>query len=462
MKPFAGRVIAGRYQIIEKIGSGGMGAIFKATDKITGHNVVVKGLHSFRRTDTNIKRFRKEAEILKQLKHPNIVSFIDYLTWEDELFIVLEYLDGTSLQEKISKGAKMELDEIASVFFQLINALESAHDQQIVHRDLKPSNIFCVSKENSGTHIKLLDFGISISLSDDPEARLTKTGEIVGTPYYLSPEHITRSQEITIRSDIYSLGVITYELLAGFPPFSGQNDMDILLGHLYRQVPLIERPDLKQQPMYKKLTQIVYRSLKKNSDDRFASISEMRELIEMTSDPSQTKSSRFINDRISRHRESIHKPSESKNNSETTKKLVLSKRDYDDTFEIPPLFKNDNGTELFEDENIAVEKSLIPLLDVSRLPFNLNTNADDLTGEDHPAISMAILNLGNKSNLKILKEMRNNDKFRTIPIIVCGEAADLDLMSASINNGATDYFSTPYCPDEIIRKIKKYTGGPES
>ena len=218
MDKLINQTIAGRYVLEKKLDSGGMGSIYLARDNLISKQVVVKNLHSFKRNEDNIERFRKEAEILKKLDHDNIVTIIDHQSWNDELFIVLEYLNGHSLQEKLKKRKNLSIDEISNIYFQTLDALEAAHNQSVVHRDLKPSNIFCIPKTDTLDFIKILDFGISITLDEDQDSRLTKTGEIIGTPIYLSPEQITRKQKISYQSDIYSLGVILYEMFAGFPP----------------------------------------------------------------------------------------------------------------------------------------------------------------------------------------------------------------------------------------------------
>jgi len=462
MEHLTGKTVAGRYRLGSVLGAGGMGTIFPAEDRLTGGTVVVKNLTAFKKTDVNIQRFRKEAEILKKLKHPNIVTFIDFLTWEDELFIILEYLRGVSLQTKLSPREPMEIGNITNMLFQVLSALETAHSHRIVHRDLKPSNIFCIPQGKSPDLVKLLDFGISISMEEGPEMRLTRTGEIVGTPYYLSPEHITRDREISYASDIYSLGVILYEALAGFPPFSGKNDMDVLMGHLYRQPNPIRRPGLEKDPDFQKLVRLTHRCLKKNIRERPGSIREIREF--MNSDdqiPSQRKGN-IINDRVTRHRESFQKPPKITARGETTKKMEFHPGLPDETLGIPPLFKSDTWIALFEEGKDSMENSLIPMMNISHFRFRvLSEISDSLTEESHLP-SLFILNESGEAILEKLKKIRSSGELKHLPVISCGDENDIQLITSAIEAGATDHFTTPIDPDVISAKLKKYTGGPDN
>jgi len=448
--------IAGRYVLEKKLNSGGMGAIYLARDTLISKQVVVKNLHAFRKSNENIERFRKEAEILKKLDHDNIVTIIDHQSWNDELFIVLEYLNGHTLSEKIAKNKLLSIEEISNIYFQTLDALEAAHDKSVIHRDLKPSNIFCIPKTDSFDFIKILDFGISITLDDDQDKRLTKTGEIIGTPIYLSPEQITGKQKISFQTDIYAMGVILYEMFAGFPPFSGFNDMDVMLGHMYRKPNKVQRPDLEGHPHYEKFLKVIDRSLMKNIDDRFRSIKEIREFFKKESVPDLKRGRNFINDRRTRHKESLKRPLPSPGSSAVTQKREFGLHDSDPTLQTGnPLFKMVKIA-VFEDEKRSVDMSLIPLLLISNFSLIEDMNLNDM--KIRP--DLFILNEGDESNLSKLKKIRSDQNSSAIPVLVCGKEDDLDLISGAIHSGATDYISYPFSPEEIIRKITKYSEQP--
>ncbi|MEN8223594.1 MAG: serine/threonine-protein kinase [Acidobacteriota bacterium] len=450
-------IIADRYILESKLDSGGMGSIFLAKDKISKNSVVVKNLHSFKKTENNIKRFQKEAEILKSLNHPNIVSLIEYLNWNGEFYIILEYLKGISLQEKFKEKKTFEITEITNIFMQLLDALEAAHKNSIVHRDLKPSNIFCIPVKGEDDQVKILDFGISLSLEEDLDNRLTRTGEIIGTPYYLSPEQITGKQNISFQSDIYSLGIILYELLAGSPPFTGISDMDILLGHLYRLPDEIQRPDLKENRIYNKYLEIINKSLLKNVDDRFDSIGEIREFFENVEVTEKRRTKRFVNDRKSRHKESYRAPLEKNSRFVTTKKSKLNNFDTAGTPTLSDQAQAKKNIAVFEDDNRSVEMSLIPLLHISN--FSLTELSLDISefSNDQIRPDLIILNVGNEKNLENLNKIKQNKLLKSLPVLICGKEDDLDFISNSINSGATDYIPFPFSPEEIVGKIVKHS-----
>jgi len=445
--------IAGRYVLEKKLDSGGMGSIFLARDKLISKQVVVKNLHSFKKSKENIVRFRQEAEILKKLDHDNIVTIIDQQSWEDEIFIVLEYLNGHSLQDKITKKKYLSIEEITSIYFQALDALEAAHSKSVVHRDLKPSNIFCIPKTDAFDFIKILDFGISLILDEDQNSRLTKTGEIIGTPIYLSPEQITGKQNISYQTDIYSMGVILFEMFAGFPPFSGLNDMDVLLGHLYRTPGKVQRPELEDHPHFAKFQKVIERSLMKNIDERFQSINEIREFFKSENVPEVRRSRNFINDRRTRHKESLKKIIPRSGNGHITQKREIGRIGSDTTLQTGSPVSKVVKVAAFEDEKRSIEMSLVPLLMISN--YSLIEEIDFNSVHNNP--DLIILNEGNENNLKNLKELRAEKASAAIPILVCGDEDDLDFISKSINAGATDYIPFPYSPEAIVRKIIKYS-----
>lgn len=212
----------GRYQIIREIGRGSMGVVYKADDPVIEREVAIKAIQlSFAVNDEEkelyLNRFYREAKAAGKLNHPNIVTIYD--VDEDKTtgtpFIVMEYLEGTSLQEMLSQGMLLPLNDVNDIIMQVADALNYAHNQNVVHRDIKSGNIMLLP----GMKSKIMDFGIARMASSD----LTKSGQFMGTPNYMSPEQIDGKKAVDGRSDLFSLGVIYYLLLTGERPFSGDS-----------------------------------------------------------------------------------------------------------------------------------------------------------------------------------------------------------------------------------------------
>ena len=217
----------GHYRIIEQMGSGGMGTVYRATDVVDAskRTIAVKVLREeYFSDEVQKKRFKQEASLIDQVVHPNIVHVIERGETDSGLYIAMEVLEGPTLTEFLQEQEKVPLSSALSIMMQIADALKSIHAMNIVHRDLKPDNIKLVEKEESPHFVKLLDFGLAMTQS---MSRLTETGIVVGTIFYLSPEQIA-GEAITTASDIHSLGVIFYEMLAGSKPFVGETTLDVM------------------------------------------------------------------------------------------------------------------------------------------------------------------------------------------------------------------------------------------
>jgi len=216
----------GHYRIVEQIGSGGMGVVYKASHVMErSKSAAVKVIREeYCKNLTQRKRFMNEALLVDQLNHPNIVKVFERGEYNQQLFIAMELLEGQSLAERIQKGEHIPLDDCLKIMNQLIDTIAGVHAKGIIHRDLKPENIVLIEKGGDKNFVKLLDFGLARSESF---TRLTETGEILGTINYLPPERITR-QEYSAASDIYSLGVVFYEMLTLEKPFPGEAPIDII------------------------------------------------------------------------------------------------------------------------------------------------------------------------------------------------------------------------------------------
>jgi beta-lactam-binding protein with PASTA domain/predicted Ser/Thr protein kinase len=262
----------GRYRIVRKLGAGGMADVYLAEDQELGRRVAIKILNGRHANDDQfIERFRREAKNAAALNHPNIVSIYDRGEAEDTYYIAMEFLDGRSLKELIVGHGTAPIKVAVEYARQILSALRFAHRHGIVHRDIKPHNVL-VDREG---RVKVTDFGIARAGA----SQMTETGSIVGTAQYLSPEQ-ARGGEVDQRSDLYSLGIVLYELLTGKTPFEGDTPVEIAMKHLSTppQPPSKLRADIPRE-----LDMVVLRALAKDPDDRYQSAEEMEADLERVS-----------------------------------------------------------------------------------------------------------------------------------------------------------------------------------
>ena len=233
-----GEVIAGRYELEELVGSGGMSTVYRAHDSMLERKVALKILHQrFGDDEEYVERFRREARAVAQLAHPNIVTVIDRAEDAGRQFIVFEYVEGDDLKQMIDKAGPLPIDQVVELGREIAAALAFAHERGIVHRDVKPQNVLL-----SEGRAKVTDFGIARSL--DVEHGVTQTGTVLGTSNYIAPEQAS-GQPIDDRSDVYSFGVVLFELLTGTVPFEGESFVAVALQHINEPAPpvLERRPD---------------------------------------------------------------------------------------------------------------------------------------------------------------------------------------------------------------------------
>ena len=260
-----GQKISGRYEIIKSIGEGGMANVYLANDTILDRKVAIKVLRGDLSNDEKfIRRFQREALSVSNLSHPNIVEVYDVGEEEGQHYIVMEYIEGKTLKQLLQKRGTLTLTEVIDIMCQLTEGLSHAHDAYIIHRDIKPQNIMI---EDNGL-IKITDFGIAMALN---ATQLTQTNSVMGSVHYLPPEQ-ANGKSSTIKSDIYSLGILMYELLTGTVPFKGDNAVEIALKHLKEKIPSIRRqnPTIPQS-----VENIVLKATAKNPKNRYDSVKEM-------------------------------------------------------------------------------------------------------------------------------------------------------------------------------------------
>lgn len=262
--PMIGHTV-GSYKITEKIGEGGMGAVFKGIDVMLDREVAVKMLRpELARQGQLAERFRSEAVTLARLNHPNIATLYSFLRQNDDYFMVMEYVRGETLEQIMRRGP-MNCDQAVTLFCHALEGMEYAHGMNIIHRDIKPANLMMTERGS----IKLMDFGIARVLGTD---RMTRAGHLVGTIEYMSPEQV-RGGETDARSDIYSLGILLYEMLTGRVPFTSPSEYDLMRAQI-EDPPPPPREFAPQTPLA--VEQSILRALAKSKDDRFQTAGEFR------------------------------------------------------------------------------------------------------------------------------------------------------------------------------------------
>lgn len=260
----------GKYQVMERLGRGGMADVYRAYQPGMDRYVAIKVMHSHLAEDENfITRFRREAQSVGNLRHPNIVQVIDFDVQDDEHYMVMEYIQGETLKSVISRRGTLPIDEALNIGSKLADALAYAHSQGMIHRDLKPANVLFT---NTGNPV-LMDFGIARLLDS---SGLTSSGAMVGTPAYMSPE-AGRGEKVDERADIYSLGVVLYEMLTGSVPFDADTPYAVILKHINDPLPI---PRQFNKALPDSVERLVLKALAKNPNDRFQAAAEMRTALE--------------------------------------------------------------------------------------------------------------------------------------------------------------------------------------
>src|SRR5579884_970570 len=265
-----GEVLADRYELEELVGSGGMSSVFRAHDRLLDRKVALKVLHQqYSDDDEYVERFRREARSVASLSHPNIVTVIDRGDHEGRQFIVFEYVEGDNLKRLIERRGPAPVATALELGIQIARGLSFAHQQGLVHRDVKPQNVLL----NGDGQAKVTDFGIARSL--DVQHGMTQTGTVLGTSDYIAPEQ-AQGQRVDEHTDVYSLGVVLYELLTNEVPFPGENFVAVAMRHINEPPPPIraKRPDVPPR-----VEAAIHTAMAKRPEDRFPTMADFcREL----------------------------------------------------------------------------------------------------------------------------------------------------------------------------------------
>ncbi|MBQ3307160.1 MAG: Stk1 family PASTA domain-containing Ser/Thr kinase [Bacilli bacterium] len=345
-----GQKINDRYEIIRSIGEGGMANVYLGYDTILDRNVAIKVLRGDLSNDEKfVRRFQREALSASSLAHPNIVEMYDVGEDDGTYYIVMEYVDGKTLKQLLKKRGTLTLSEAIDIMSQLTDGMAHAHDSYIIHRDLKPQNIMI---KDDG-QIKITDFGIAMALN---ATQLTQTNSVMGSVHYLPPEQAS-GKGCTIKSDIYSMGIIFYELLSGSLPFRGDNAVEIALKHMKEPLPSLreENPSIPQS-----IENIIRRATAKNPKNRYESAREMHEDLLTALDDSR------MNEEVYQYKYPEHE-SESKK-TKSTEKLEEAAAKEDQKIEkeiIEDIKKKEEKEEVEEEKKMSkITKIIIIVLSV--------------------------------------------------------------------------------------------------
>jgi serine/threonine-protein kinase len=275
-----GRVIDGRYRVQARLGTGGMGVVYRVEHLHLGKTAAMKVLAPETASKPEmLRRFRLEAQAVSKLNHPNIVQTFDFGQADGALYLVMEYIKGDDLSSLLRREGPWTFARAARFFAQVCSGLTEAHEAGIVHRDLKPENLMVVRRREGVEHAKVLDFGLAkLRERGAAERAISSGGQVIGTPYYMAPEQV-RGEDLDARADIYSLGATLYRVLTGEPPFDAPSPMSVLSKHLTDDVvPPRDRAPTRALPP--DADRIVLRAMAKSADDRYASAAEVQQDLE--------------------------------------------------------------------------------------------------------------------------------------------------------------------------------------
>ena len=273
--PMVGTFLFGEYEITKKLGEGGMGAVYLAENANIQQRIAVKVLHGeAAQSDELVKRFNREAQAISRLTHPNIIRVFIFGNTDDGLiYMAMEFVEGTTLRHVIQKEGHLDALRAIAIMRQSLHALQEAHDLGIVHRDLKPDNIMLMNFRKVREFVKVLDFGIA-KVKENPgqqQAKLTQHGVVYGTPEYLSPEQ-AQAKELDGRSDIYSMGIILYEMVTGVVPFQSSTAVAVLAAHVYDEpkAPM----EVASHEVHPKMDAIIRKAITKDTSKRYQTAME--------------------------------------------------------------------------------------------------------------------------------------------------------------------------------------------
>jgi serine/threonine-protein kinase len=270
-----GTLVASRYRLERSLGSGAMGIVYAARATSDDRPLALKVIHGEHTNDpTMIARFKREGRLIAGIRHPNVVEVFELDEADGTWFIAMELLDGTNLGDALGQKGVYQLDEAIPLLRGVLDALEVAHEQQIVHRDIRPENIFLVDRGAGPPHVKVLDFGVAKVVGSSAQDQLTRSGMVLGTPEFMSPEQAVGSS-VDHRSDLYSVGCVAYAMLCGRPPFVDNWPMRVIMKQAFE--PHVPPSRLRANlPCAAAIDEVMARALDKKPENRYQTAGEMR------------------------------------------------------------------------------------------------------------------------------------------------------------------------------------------
>lgn len=274
----------GNYRIVTELGAGAMGEVYYAEHQTMGRRAAIKVLRDEVCHDQDVVgRFMNEARAVNDIKHPHIVEITDFGEVDGRHYLIMELLEGESLEERVEREKRLSPVTAAKIGAQIAAGLQAAHDAAVVHRDLKPENVFLTHHNGSDDFVKVVDFGVAkLMPQHSGSMNATMPGQVIGTPYYMSPEQCRGDKNLGPSSDIYSLGCVLYELVTGQPPFDGETLAQLILAHIHKDAPPASFlcPEVPQW-----LDQIIMRCLEKRPQDRFHTMADLQQRLELQQPP---------------------------------------------------------------------------------------------------------------------------------------------------------------------------------
>jgi len=277
----AGTVINDRYELIDEIGRGNLGIVYKARHKVLDRIVAVKVLfEQISENENGYLRFHRAVQAVSSLSHQNIVKVFDFgVTDVGYPFEVMDFVEGANLSDLLMEVKRLEVKRAAGIFVQICDAMDHAHEIGVIHRDLKPSNIILTNNVTFKDFVRIVDFGIAKRFNDTSKQKLTMEGQVIGTPAFMSPEQVM-GKKLDGRSDIYALGCLMFTVLTGLPPISGESPAQTMAYHVTEE-PLDFRRACPDSSIPATLQWVITKTLKKSPDERHQTMGELRQELQI-------------------------------------------------------------------------------------------------------------------------------------------------------------------------------------
>jgi hypothetical protein len=420
--PWLGRVVAGRYKVTGWLGQGGMGTVYEAEQLGLERYVALKVLHPHvARTPGATARFQREAWLLARLKHPGAVHVFDHGTDGEDLYLAMERVFGMALDEVLDTRGLLEVPAAVELAAQVLEVLEAAHGLGMVHRDLKPSNVMRVG-EPSAPKVKVLDFGLASLIHDERQSRLTESGQVLGTPAYMAPEHC-RGEQLDGRADLYSVGCVLHELLVGRPPFGDSPAVEVMSGHLYRP-PSPVRQLMPERNIPEALESLVLACLAKPKTQRPASARELAARLRDTLAPRAPARGE------GKKQERAHAPPA----APTTLPAEVLARPVAIIERGGPANPHGIGTAL-----AVAGYRVVPCREEGPLEGM------------HAVVVVPRSDQDQEEALTLASTLATRPQ--APPVLLCGSGDDFSLMSRAVASGVYDYIPLPVDPTDLARKV---------